>query len=124
MERPAPNLRALKMRVEGKDCSPTAIKIENGPKRLPGVCRVSQLRRLGALEARRQPDERVNSIGRGRDTEIHAGIELKILAQLVREAGAEDNDVATRVLRVEAASSLVVGAELVVPLVGERCRGQ
>jgi hypothetical protein len=35
-------------------------------------------------------------------TEIHAGIELKVLAQFVREAGAEGDDVAARVLRVEA----------------------
>ena len=37
MVRPAPNIRALKMRVEGMDCSACAIKIENALKRLPGV---------------------------------------------------------------------------------------
>jgi hypothetical protein len=70
--------------------------------RIPAI-RPSRVRSsLGGLEARRQPYERVDSIGRGRDTEIHAGIELKVLAQFVREAGAEGDDVAARVLRVEA----------------------
>jgi Cd2+/Zn2+-exporting ATPase len=46
-----PSPRALKMRVEGMDCSACAIKIENALKRLPGVGDVNGINDAPALAA-------------------------------------------------------------------------
>ena len=40
-ERSTTNIRALKMRVEGMDCSACALKIDNALKRLPGVSNIN-----------------------------------------------------------------------------------
>src|SRR6476659_11423774 len=71
------------------------------------------------LEADRQADERIDPICRLRDTEVHTAVQLDILAELIGQAGSEDDDVTAWVLSVESSRNLIVGAQLFAPFIGK-----
>jgi hypothetical protein len=74
---------------------------------------------LRGLEADRQANERIDPICRLRDTEVHAAVQLDILAELISQAGSEDDDVTAWVLSVQPRRNLIVGAQLFAPLIGK-----
>lgn len=73
-----------------------------------------------ALEARRGSGEWIDPISSIGNAEVDAGVELKVIGHRVSHADAKDDDLAMGVFRVEGCRRLVVGAEPVAPLVGER----
>ena len=74
---------------------------------------------LRGLEADRQANERIDPICRLRDTEVHAAVQLDILAELISQAGSEDDDVTAWVLSVQPRRNLIVGAQLFAPFIGK-----
>ena len=54
------------------------------------------------------------------NAEVYASIKLNVFCDLVREAGAQNANIAARVTSVEASCYFIIGAEFLGPLIRKR----
>jgi len=124
LQSPIPNIHGTsKLKRPGRSrklrASSDAAGVLVGHPSFNGSCRAFSAHGLPGLEADRQADERIDPICRLRDTEVHAAVQLDILAQLIGQASSEDDDVTAWVLGVQPSRNFIVGAQLFAPFIGK-----